>query len=437
MKSIRVTPEEIDGLVRPDRVHGDAYTDSDIFDAEMRILFERGWVYIGHESEVPKGGDYRTSYIGRQPVIMSRDRSGGINVVMNRCTHRAAALCVEESGNTRTFICPYHHWTFKTSGELVGIPYPNAYPSDFDKSEWNLPRPPKVDAYRGFVFASLTEDVPALLEHLGPLVIEQIDLFLDLSPVGEVECNAGVNRFYYRGNWKLQLDNTADFYHVNLLHKSLVDVLAEQEGIDISGASSEDSPALNVYLGGGHTMMDIRPYNRAKSDFVRDNVLRGGGPAAGYIQSLREAYGTERADELLVAGGTHMAVFPNLGVLSGMIRRIRPIRADLTEVILTPAMLKGVPDEMNTRRLRGHESFFPPSGMGGSDDQEVFERVHAGLKAELNPWLFLGRGLNREKRHPDGSVTAQVTDEANARGIFGHWRDAMIAGLKNSNAVKA
>lgn len=437
MKKFNVTADDIDALVRPDRVHGDAYTDPDIFDAEMRILFEQGWVFVGHESEVPRPGDFRTGHIGRQPVIMSRDRSGGINIVMNRCTHRAAALCVEESGNTRTFICPYHHWTFKTSGELVGIPYANAYGPEFDRSELDLARPPRVDSYRGFVFASLTEDVPLLVEHLGPLVTEQIDLFVDLSPTGEVECNAGVNRFYYKANWKLQLDNTADFYHVNLLHKSLVDVLAEHQGIDISGASSEDSPALNVYMGGGHTMMDIRPYNRAKSDFVRDNVLRGGGPAAGYIQSLQDAHGAERADELLVAGGTHMAVFPNLGVLSGMIRRIRPISPDLTEVILTPAMLKGVPDEMNTRRLRGHESFFPPAGMGGSDDQEVFERVRDGLKAEVNPWLFVGRGLNREQRHPDGSVTAQVTDEANARGIFQHWRDIMVAGLKNANAVTA
>jgi phenylpropionate dioxygenase-like ring-hydroxylating dioxygenase large terminal subunit len=431
----QLTADDIDALVLPDRLHGKALTDPAIFDAEMEIIFERGWAYIGHESEIPKPGDFRTSFIGRQPIIFSRDPAGEIHVVMNRCTHRAAILCTEESGNTRAFRCPYHLWTFRNSGKLIGVPYPEGYGPDFRKSEFDLPKPPRVGFYRGFIFASLEEDGPDLDEHLGPLVKEQIDLFLDLSPVGEVECRAGVNRFYFKANWKLQLDNTADFYHVNLLHRSLLDVLAEQQGIDISAVSSEGSEARNVYLGNGHSMMDIRPYNRLHHDSVRDHVLRGGGPQGDYIQSLKDSHGEQRADELMVAGGTHMAVWPNLGVLSGMIRRLRPISVDLTEVILTPALLKGVPDEVNTARLRGHEGFFPPAGMGGSDDQDVFERVQMGLAANVNPWLYLGRGMHRETHHENGSVTAQVTDEANARGLYHYWRDVLSKNIHDSIGV--
>ncbi|WP_157106647.1 aromatic ring-hydroxylating oxygenase subunit alpha [Nocardia arthritidis] len=428
MTAKRLAAADVAELVLPDRVHGRLYTDSEIFEAEMETIFEQGWVFIGHEREVPNPGDFRTSYIGRQPVIMSRDTDDEVHVVMNRCTHRASLVCMEESGNSRTFRCPYHQWTFRNSGKLVGVPYPNGYGPDFDKSEFDLARPPRIGSYRGFLFASMAPDGPSLDDHIGPLVKEQIDLFLDLSPLGEIECTGGVNRFYYKGNWKFQLDNTADFYHVNLLHRSLVDVLAEQQGIDISQVSSENSEALNVSLGGGHTLMDIRPYNRKHGGHVRDTVLRGGGPQGDYINALKTAYGEERTEELLVAGGTHMAVWPNLGVLSGMIRRIRPISVDLTEVILTPALLKGVPEQVNTARLRGHESFFPPAGMGGSDDQEVFERVQLGLQATANPWMYIGRGMHRETVHENGSITSQVTDEANVRGIFRHWTEVMTDG---------
>lgn len=423
-----------DGLVRPDRIHGSVYTDPDIFDAEMELIFEQGWSFIGHEAEIPNPNDFRTTNIGRHPLIMARDSDGAVHVVFNRCTHRAATVCQLDSGNAAFFKCAYHSWTFRSSGALVGVPYPSGYGPEFDRSEFDLARPPRVDSYRGFLFASLAADGPSLDEHLGPLVKEQIDLFLDLSPVGEIDCNAGVNRFFYKGNWKFQLENTADFYHVNLLHKSLLDVLATTRGMHIEDVSDDRSPALNVHLGGGHTMMDMRPYNAAKRNFARDNVLRGGGPQEQYIDALRERYGPERADELMIAGGTHMAVFPNLGVLSGMIRRIRPIRADLTEVILTLTTLKGVPDEMNTARLRGHEAFFPPAGMGGSDDQEVFERMQLGLQASFAPWLYVGRGMHREERHPDGSTTAQVTDELNTRAIFQHWR-AVLSGEARGSAA--
>jgi phenylpropionate dioxygenase-like ring-hydroxylating dioxygenase large terminal subunit len=416
---------DYEGLVKSDRIHGRVYTDPAIFDAEMATIFERGWAFVGHESEVPQPDDFRTTNIGRHPLIMARDRDGAVHVVFNRCTHRAATICQADDGNAAFFRCAYHGWTFRNSGQLVGVPYPKGYGSDFDKSEFDLAKPPRVDSYRGFVFASMSPDGPSLDDHLGPLVKAQIDLFMDLSPTGEIECTAGVNRFTYKGNWKFQLENTADFYHVNMLHRSLLDVLEEMRGMRIDDMSDENSPARNVSLGGGHTMMDIGPYNASKRNFVRDSVLRGAGPQADYVESLEEAYGPERTEELMIAGGTHLAVWPNLGVLAGMIRRIRPIAVDRTEVILTPALLKGVPDDVNAARLRGHEAFFPPAGMGGSDDQEIFERMQVGLQASHDPWLFIGRGMHREVVQPDGSVTAQVTDELNTRAIFRQWRDVM------------
>jgi phenylpropionate dioxygenase-like ring-hydroxylating dioxygenase large terminal subunit len=416
-------PIDYGSLVREGGLHGSVYTDPAIFEDEMHRIFGQGWVYVGHESEIPEPGDYRLTNVGTRPLIFSRDDDGRVHLLFNRCRHRAATVCQGDRGNASFFRCAYHGWTYRNDGRLVGVPYPGGYGSDFRKEEWGLVGPPRVAAYRGFVFASLAADGPSLDDHLGDLVKEQIDLFVDLSPAGQLDCRAGTTRFVYRGNWKLQLENTADGYHINLLHRSLLDVLAAR-GRRIDDMNDEASPALNVSLGRGHTLMDMRPYNAAKPS-LRDQVLKGGGPEAAYVEAMEKAYGRDRAKELITAGGTHLAVWPNLGVLAGMIRRIHPVRVDLTEVILTPALLVGASDSMNEARLRGHEAFFPPAGLGGTDDQEIFERVQVGLQADTEPWLLIARGLDRETRESDGRVTSQVTGETNTRAIFRHWQSVM------------
>ncbi len=115
------SPINYDNLVFDDRVHGSIYTDPAIFDDEMDQIFHRGWVYIGHESEIPKPGDFRTRRIGRQPVIFIRDDEAHVRVLMNRCTHRAAVVCPHEHGNAKGFVCAYHGWTFRNNGALIAV----------------------------------------------------------------------------------------------------------------------------------------------------------------------------------------------------------------------------------------------------------------------------------------------------------------------------
>ena len=416
-----------DDLILEDRVHGSVYTDPEIFEDEMAKIFSTGWVYVGHESQVPQPGDYHSGYVGRQPVIMVRGDDGQVRIFMNRCAHRAAMLC-QDAGSTRFFKCAYHGWSFSTEGQLVGVPYPKGYGDSFRKEDFGLTPVPRVDDYRGLVFASLADHGISLDEHLGEPTKRQIDLFIDLSPEGQIDCKtAGTARFTYRGNWKLQLENTVDLYHINFLHESLVDTLEKRQGVNIVAMSNDSSPARNVALGKGHTFWDIRPFNES-NPALREQVLQGRNPdEADYAKLMRERHGEERAKELLTIGGTHLAIFPNAGLLSGVIRQFRPIDVDFTEVILTPAMLVGVPDSMNTARLRAYEAFFPPAGMGGTDDQEIFERQQMGLQAQVNPWLLVARGLDREETRSDGTVSSQATDETNTRAIFRHWKSLMQA----------
>ena len=127
-----------DALVHDDRIHNSLYTDSRIFEEELDKIFYRGWVFIGHESEIPKPGDFLTRVIGRQPVIMVRGKDGNISVLLNRCAHRGSTVCTVEQGNAKVFTCPYHGWTYDLGGRLLSASHPGGFDQTFDKSKNGL-----------------------------------------------------------------------------------------------------------------------------------------------------------------------------------------------------------------------------------------------------------------------------------------------------------
>jgi phenylpropionate dioxygenase-like ring-hydroxylating dioxygenase large terminal subunit len=307
-------------LVKKDRVHSRLYVDPQIFTDEIQRIFNRGWVYVGHEGEVPRAGDFVLKRIGQQPVIMVRDQEGRVELLLNRCRHRAATVCAEERGNTRAFRCAYHGWTFRLNGELSGVPYPEAYDKSFRKRDWGLTRVPRVAAYRGFVFGSLSPAGVTLEEHLGHAARE-LDMFVGLSQAGDVEVRSGINKYEYRGNWKLAVENSMDGYHPNFTHQSFVDELMKKIR---SHPSPEHQSAFNPKsfspgggitkdLGNGHVMLDYGfriydPLNRDALPPVRATTAAG----AGHLEQLVRRFGSERAADMLREGGTHTFIFPNL-----------------------------------------------------------------------------------------------------------------------------
>ena len=138
-----------------------------------------------------------------------------------------------------------------------------------------------------------------------------------------------------------------------------------------------------------------------------------------------KAYGQKRAEEVIIIGGTHMNIFPNMMVLAHQLRTVRPVAVNRTEVYLRPALLKGAPDELNTMRIRQHESFYSPQGGGIHDDVEMFNRVAEGLRCTQDPWLIFKRGLHREKTDTDGTIVGQGTDEVAQRAMWRHWKSVM------------
>jgi phenylpropionate dioxygenase-like ring-hydroxylating dioxygenase large terminal subunit len=206
-------------LVQDDRIHASLYTDPGIFADEMERIFRRGWVFVGHDSEVPRAGDFVTRVVGGEPVIMVRDQDGAVAVLVNRCRHRGTLVCAGDRGSARAFTCPYHGWTYDVHGALLGVPYPGGY-ADLDKSAHGLARPPRVASYRGFVFASFASAGPWLGEHLGRAT-QLIDRSCDLSALGRVELTAGWVRHRCAANGKMLPENDSDGYHLGFVHMAL------------------------------------------------------------------------------------------------------------------------------------------------------------------------------------------------------------------------
>ncbi|PYN51983.1 MAG: hypothetical protein DME00_00715 [Candidatus Rokuibacteriota bacterium] len=162
--------QSIKALVQPNRVHRAVYTDPEIFELEMDRIFGRAWLILGHESQVRSPGDFFTTRMGREPVIVTRHRDGAVHVLVNRCAHRGARVCEAPAGTASEFVCAYHGWTYGTDGCLVGLPLPGGYERPAGESTGGgLGRVPRVDAYRGFLFASMAEHGPTLAGFLGPL----------------------------------------------------------------------------------------------------------------------------------------------------------------------------------------------------------------------------------------------------------------------------
>ena len=417
-----VNADDFSDLAQETRVHSAVYTDERVFEAELQRILYKTWVYVGHESEVPDAADYRLRQIGRKPVIMIRAKDGAVNVLFNRCRHRGSTVCQEDAGKVKQLKCWFHGWAYGFDGQLIGVPEADGYGEDFDKSAYALARPARVESYREFVFASLSADGPSLTDHLGS-ACELIDLMVDASPVSKIYVDAGVQKTVFRANWKLI---GMDGYHARSIHASVFNIFKKKadQGAGTTHSADHRNIVTTIDLGHGHGALDHRVARlRDPARYLNKLETTPGGEQ--YIKKMREMHG-ERSELLLTsAGDPHLGVYPNLQLIGNHIRVIVPIAADRTEVLAFPVRLGGVSDEINAERLRVHESFHSPSGLGTPDDLEIFERAQRGMQVDEAPWIDLSRGKFREVREPDGTITGHMTDEVPQRGQFRAWRTLM------------
>ena len=407
-----------DRLIKPDKVHGSLYTDARIFEEELRKIWYRTWVFVGHESEVPQANDYVRKRLGLQDVIMTRDKEGGVHLLLNRCAHRGNQVCDDQQGNSSSFRCPYHGWTYRNTGELLGYPYNQGYGGK-NRLDLDLGRVPRVESYHGFVFGSFATDGPGLVEHLGAAAGE-IDRLVGLSPEGRVELNAGWLQHRTRANWKLLAENETDGYHPQFVHGSIFGVT----GSPIGALYSDSSTAVTRDLGGGHSENDLRPEFRKF-----DEPMRWFGTTESrvpdYVARMRELHGAD-AERIMVEGAPHVMIFPNLFIAEIQVFNIQPVAPDECVQYATAVQLAGAP-ELNKRMVSQSIGSVGPAGMLLADDTEMYERNQRGVESLTPEWLDVRRGLMRERTDDAGFTIGTATDETGMRGFWKHYKTLMEA----------
>jgi len=412
-------PVDYAGLVQGARIHGSAYRDPEIFQRELEQIWYKVWVYIGHESEVPNPGDFVRRQIGLQPVLMVRGDDNVVRVFYNRCRHRANLVCLAEQGNAKKFVCPYHAWSYANTGELLEPTFDEGYDYDLDKDQFPLVEVARQDSYRGLVFASVAAEGITLTEHLGA-VTEFLDLFMDLSPEGEIVLDAGVQKVRYNGNWKYMPENSMEGdYHGPFIHKIAFELFSRRSGLDVGSLHEEEIPDVIRSLPGGHMVEDYRGAPLAPMKGEPSPARKE------YAAKMREAYGEEKAGQMLSTMAPLLYVFPNMIYIMTHIRTVQPVSVNETYSYYYPVALKGAPEEINRARLSDHEFMFGSAGFVSPDDVEIMERNQLGMNAQGNDWLFIGRGMHREREMPDGGLSGFTMDETHLRGFWRHYAALM------------
>ncbi|MBA4748175.1 MAG: aromatic ring-hydroxylating dioxygenase subunit alpha [Sphingopyxis sp.] len=410
-------------LVRDDRVHTSLYRDAAIFDEEMDRIFKNTWVWVAHESDLPGKNTFKTSWVGREPVIVTRDRDLKLHVLLNRCRHRAASVCERGKGKASVFVCPYHGWSYDPDGRLRKVPHAGGYPDNFDTTEFPLVSL-RVETYHGMIFATFKQDIEPLETFLGP-ARKWIGLFMKQGAGFGVK-TLGEHRFRFPGNWKIQLENTTDAYHFPIVHKTFLDSLdPDTENVfDVLGQGGwvED-------LGNGHSVMVMIP------DLI-DLEANLDAPIPERFADLAEELRQEGHDDATVrkvvravgGAGFNLNLFPNVACSMAFFRVLRPVSVDETEITHVAIGMDDGPAAGNRARLRLHEHFQGPMGFGTPDDAEGWERVQRGAAAGSDLWIMLNRVTDApEGMAEPGHNAGDVSAETGMRAAYQMWKRMMTA----------
>jgi nitrite reductase/ring-hydroxylating ferredoxin subunit len=237
------------------------YSDPEIFELEMERIFARAWLFLCHETQIRNAGDFFQSVMGRDNVLVVRQKEGGVRALLNTCAHRGNAVCRAEEGNAKSFLCTYHGWSYGIDGTLKGVPgFKNFYDGELIKAEHGLPPVAQVASYKGFVFGTNDPTAPPLEEYLGAAGRLGLDL---LACRGDMAVVPGIQKFVIDCNWKFALDNLFDWYHPQVTHASAFQpgvfggdgadagmAGSSAETIDLSGLEMQSGGSLDIPIGG-------------------------------------------------------------------------------------------------------------------------------------------------------------------------------------------
>lgn len=411
--------DEKHGLIDP-RI----YTDEQLYRLELERVFARSWLMLGHQSHIRKPGDYFTSYMGEDPVIVVRQKDGGIKVFLNQCRHRGMRICRADSGNAKAFTCSYHGWAYDTSGKLVNIPYEEEF-GGLDKSQWG-PLQARVETYKGLIFANWDAQAPDLESYIGDARF-YLDQLLDRSDAG-TEAIPGVQKWVIPCNWKFAAEQfCSDMYHAGTT-SHLSGILAGlPDGMNLGDMPPQNSGNQFRAEWGGHGagffLGDASMMMAVMGPKVTDYFTQG--PAA---EVAARRLGSPGVREMT---GQHGNIFPTCSFLVGIntIRTWHPRGPNEMEVWAFTLVDADAPDEIKEEYRKQTLRTFSAGGVFEQDDGENWVEIQAVLRGHkarsrpLNAQMGLGGSRPGHELFP-GRIGHVYSEEA-ARGLYSHWARMM------------
>ena len=203
------------------------YNNDELTELEIEQLFLRNWLFVAHVSDIPNSGDYQCFTMGNERAVVVRDQQGQVRAFHNLCRHRASRVVADDKGHCgKSFICPFHGWSYNLDGSLKNIPKADSFPQ-LDREEFGL-KTIDCETWHGMIFVRFGGDGPSIAE-LFAEAAEEIGLYRidEMQPLEEAY------QYRFDLDWKAVLDIDNEGYHVPVGHPELFDLV---------GASYADQP---------------------------------------------------------------------------------------------------------------------------------------------------------------------------------------------------
>lgn len=407
------------------------FSDSEVYQRELARVFSRTWLFLAHEGQFRKPGDFFTTYMGADPIIVTRQRDGSYRGLLNSCRHRGMRVCRFDEGNAKVFTCPYHGWGYNTEGSLVNVPDQEAtYGDSLDTSAWGLKTVPRIETYKGLIFGTWDDEVPPLVEYLGDFTYF-LDVLLDPDGNG-TEVVPNVHKWRMRGNWKLAAEQFAgDMYHAQSTHLSALIVEAQA-----SHGIMPPATGFQVGFPSGHGLGGFDGYDYWRASGVSDETVDW---MAGLADRTEAHLGSARARDMVLIHGT---IFPNISVLwpRWNLRVWHPKGPDAMEVYSWCIVPKSAPDAVKRDLILDYQRHFSASGTWEQDDGEQWNystnSSDGFMTRDLPLHYAMGHGRAPNTRHPEfPGLVDEINSEVNQRLFYERWEQMMASPHPKENGA--